>query len=118
MRPGFVPALPRRPERTGSLVVAAPVGARLTLTADVSHVGHRHDVEFFTEAPFSADVRLPAYTLVGLSAAVQVGRVIGARDAAVTLRIDNLTDREYEAVAGFASPRRIASIGARLRFGR
>ena len=110
--------LPRRPSHTGSVVVAAPIGARLTLTGDVSHVGRRRDVEFFAEAPFSANVRLPAYSLLGLSATVQVGRVLGAREAEVAMRIDNVRNREYEAVAGFASPGRIASIGARLRFGR
>ena len=45
--------LPRRPSHTGSLVVAAPLGPRLTLTGDVNHVGRRHDVEFFTDAPYS-----------------------------------------------------------------
>lgn len=110
--------LPRRPARTGSLVIATPVGSRVTIVGDVSHVGRRHDVRFLQDDPFSVAVRLPTYTLAGLSGTVRVGSLLGASDAELTARVDNLLDREYTAVAGFASPGRIASIGARLRFGR
>lgn len=110
--------LPRRPSRTGSLVVAAPVGARLTLVGDASYVGRRHDVRFFPTDPFQTEERLPSYTVVGIAGSFRLGSFAGATGVELTARIDNLLDEKYEAVAGFATPGRIASVGARVRFGR
>jgi vitamin B12 transporter len=109
--------LPRRPSHTASVVVASPIGTRLALVADASYVGRRHDVRFFVDDPFQAEERLPSYTLVGISARYRLGSV-SATGVELTGRVDNVLDRQYEAVAGFASPGRIASIGARVLFGR
>jgi vitamin B12 transporter len=110
--------LPRRPSRTGALVVAAPFGARLTLVGDANYVGPRHDVRFFPGPPFSLAERLSSYTVIGMSATFHAGRLLGASGVELSARVDNLLDDTYQAVAGFESPGRIASIGARLRYGR
>ena len=109
--------LPRRPSRSASLVIAAPLGARISLVGDASHVGRRHDVRFFPTDPFQVNERLPSYTLVGLGGTVRIGTLGAATGIDILARVDNLLDEEYEAVAGFATPGRIASIGARLRVG-
>jgi vitamin B12 transporter len=109
--------LPRRPSRTASLVLAAPVG-RMTFVGDASHVGPRHDTRFLLEEPFASREVLPSYTLVGAALTIRLGRLFGADDVELTARVDNLLDEEYEAVAGFATPGRIASVGARVRLGR
>ena len=110
--------LPRRPSRIASVVLAAPIGTRVALVADASHVGRRHDVRFFPADPFQAKERLPSYTVLGIGGTVRAGGSGAATGIDITARVDNLLDEEYEAVAGFATPGRIASIGARLRFGR
>ena len=110
--------LPRRPSHTGALVVASPVGRRLTLVGDATYVGKRHDVRFFPDAPFQQAERLPAYTLVGIAATLHAGRIAGATALEMTARVDNLFDEDYEAVAGFETPGRVASVGVRFRFGR
>ena len=110
--------LPRRPSRTGSLVAAAPIGARLTLVGDARYVGRRHDIRFFPAEPFQSAERLPSYTVVGIAASFRLGSFATATGVELTARVDNLLDEDYEAVAGFATPGRIASIGARVRFGR
>jgi vitamin B12 transporter len=106
--------LPRRPALAGSLVIAAPVGARFTLVGDASHIGRRHDVRFFATTP-SQEERLPSYTVVGIGATARIGPLGAATGIDITARVDNLLDHEYEAVAGFATPGRVASIGARFR---
>jgi vitamin B12 transporter len=110
--------LPRRPSRTGSLVAAAPIGARLTLVGDARYVGRRHDVRFFPTDPFQSAERLPSYTVLGIAGSFRLGSFASATGVELTARVDNLLDKEYEAVAGFATPGRIASVGARVRFGR
>jgi outer membrane cobalamin receptor len=82
------------------------------------YIGRRHDVRFFPDPPYQSAERLPAYSLVGVSGTMRVGRLVGASVAELTARLDNLLDEEYEAVAGFRTPGRTASIGARVRFGR
>ena len=106
--------LPRRPSRAASLVIAAPIGARFTLVGDATHIGRRHDVRFFATEP-SREERLASYTVVGIAATLRAGRLGAATGVDITARVDNLLDDEYEAVAGFATPGRIASIGVRLR---
>jgi vitamin B12 transporter len=110
--------LPRRPSHTGALVVASPIGQRLTVIGDATYVGRRHDVRFFPDAPFQQAERLPGYTLVGLAASLNAGRITAASDVQLTARVDNLLDEKYEAVAGFETPGRMASIGVRFRIGR
>jgi vitamin B12 transporter len=110
--------LPRRPSRTASVVVAYPVGGRLTLVGDASRVGRRHDIRFFQVEPFQLEERMSPYTLVGLGATLRLGGLPAATGVDLTFRVDNLLDKDYEAVAGFAAPRRIASAGARFRFAR
>jgi vitamin B12 transporter len=109
--------LPRRPSRTAALVIAAPIGDRLTLVGDATHVGPRHDTRFFADKP-SEEQRLSSYTLLGVAGSLRLAGIGGASGVELTARVENLLDAEYEAVAGFATPGRIASIGARVRFGR
>ena len=109
--------LPRRPSRTASVTLAAPVSARITVVGDASHVGRRHDVRFFPTDPFQSEERLPAYTVIGVGGSVRLGRLAAVTAVDLTARVDNLLDEQYEAVAGFATPGRIASVGARIHFG-
>jgi vitamin B12 transporter len=90
----------------------------VTLVGDVVYVGHRHDVHFYPVEPFQMAERLPTYTVVGIAGSLALGRVMRTNGVELTARVDNLLDEEYEAVAGFATPGRTASLGARLRFGR
>ena len=110
--------LPRRASRTGSLVVTAPVASRLFLTADASYVGPRPDVRFFPSDPYSRAEELPAYTLLGLGGTYSVPSLRQGLGLELSARVDNLLDERYEAVAGFATPRRTLSIGARVSVGR
>ena len=109
--------LPRRASRSSAVVVTVPVGGRLLITGDHTHTGPRHDVRFFPVAPFSQAERLPSYDLVGIGATYRLP-VRAAFDVELLARIDNATDEHYEAVAGFATERRTASLGLRMEFGR
>ena len=109
----------RRPSRSASVVVMSPVSARLSLHGELSHVGRRDDIRYDYYDFTSARERLPSYDLIGVGGSYVVRRGTGGGMlVALDVRVDNLLDERYEAVAGFATPRRTLSIGARLGSGR
>ena len=112
---GAATPLLRRASRTGSLVLSVPVTSRLLLTSDASHVGPRPDIRFLPADPFSQDVELPPYTLIGIGGTYSIPPLVKRTELELLARVDNLADERYEAVAGFATPRRTASIGMRIR---
>jgi vitamin B12 transporter len=111
----FVPGerLIRRADRSGSLTLLAHPTGRISGSATLNYVGRRSDRDFsaFPAAPL---------TLGGYARADAAGeyRLPGTRDARslfLTLRVENLLDRRYQEVAGFAAPGRVVMAG--LRFG-
>ncbi len=107
----------RRPSRIASVVVGwALPRAGSSLHLEVTHVGERDDRDFST-FPATPAV-LPAYTLLGASAEVALTTDRGAAPGlALTLRGDNLLDRRYQQIVGFASPGRTLLVGLRMTVG-
>jgi vitamin B12 transporter len=114
--------LPRRPNRSASIVLAVPTAAGLMLHTDIAFTGRRDDLLFDYDDGSATAVRMPSYTVVGLGATyapprspTRLGR--GTAPVEVMARVDNLFDTDYQAIAGFATPRRTASAGVRIGFG-
>ena len=86
--------------------------SRVTLSANVNRIGARDDYDYGYPG---GRVRLAPYTLVGAAAelpiVVQHGEGFGL---ALTARGENLTNRSYENVFGFATPGRVLFVGVRL----
>jgi len=101
--------LVRRPEHKGSLNMNWAFMNRGYLGITLLYVGERNDVyfdEFFTRH----DVTLDPYFRVDLSAGYDV-----YRGALLVFRIENLTDADYEEVAGYQTPGITFSGGIKLR---
>ncbi|HVX39649.1 MAG TPA: TonB-dependent receptor [Gemmatimonadaceae bacterium] len=81
----------------------------------VMHVGARPDRDF---RPYPAiAVTDPAYTRTDLGADLPLAAFSPElRDAALTLRVENLFDVNYQSVFNFLSPRRTVLAGARVSF--
>ena len=112
----------RRPRTSGSLVLSTPGRPGVLITTDVTFVGRRDDLRF-AEDFSSVREDLPSHTLVGLGMSYTPPRsptLLGrgrTPPLELTARIDNLLNKEYEMIAGFATPRRTASAGVRVVFG-
>jgi vitamin B12 transporter len=76
---------------------------------NASYSGKQEDDDF-SSFPASR-VELDAYTLVNLTFGFEVTKLV-----ALTARVDNLFDKDYENVYGFASPGRGVFAGVRLNF--
>ena len=99
--------LVRRPEHSGWVSGGASIARRVSLDATARQVGPRDDIDF---RPFPATrVRIPGYTTVDLSARAHL-----LRDAALTLQVSNLFDREYQTIFNFRGPGRIVLVGVRV----
>ncbi|MBK5189012.1 MAG: TonB-dependent receptor, partial [Gemmatimonadaceae bacterium] len=88
-----------------------------SLHLELSSVGGRDDRDFSDEITFVPKaVTLPSYTVVALAGELGILRGAAAASPAVVLtaRIDNLFDRRYQQIFGFASPRRAFLVGARI----
>ena len=80
-------------------------------------IGDRDDRDFSDEITFIPKaVTLPSYTVVALAGDLGILRRGGSAspDVVLTARVDNLFDRKFQQVFGFASPRRAFLIGARF----
>jgi vitamin B12 transporter len=106
----------RRPNVTGSLRLGYQFIENLTSDVVVTYVGSRDDRLFLNSAPFVAATTQPAYTLVDLSAALAIPRRGARSRAAITLRVENLADVEYQSVAGYRSPGRMILGGVRVGY--
>ena len=109
LRPGD--ALIRRPTHSGNATVSwARKAASFSTTA--LYVGKRPDLDF-TQFP-SPTVTLPSYFRFDAAGEAEVFRFAAGRSAiALTLRIENLLDRDYEDVLNFTTPGRTILVGAR-----
>ncbi len=99
----------RRPSHSGSFVMSYSRPAGASLGTAVTYVGKRPDIDF-AQFP-SPRVTLPAYTKVDLSAELPVR--LGPGGFMLTARLENLFDRKYQEVLGFAAPGRAILIGGR-----
>jgi vitamin B12 transporter len=121
--PGFDPGpgtalaagerLLRRPAHAAFARLAWAPTRRVSAGAEARWVGGRDDLDF-AGFPF-ARVRLAAYALVGLSAAVDLSGA-GRPGVVLRARADNLFDTTYEEVRGFRTPGRTLFVGAEARF--
>lgn len=100
----------RRPRRSGSLSLtwAGKEGGSAAFSA--RHVGKRPDFDFRSFP--SARVILPSVTITDFAASLPIAR--GRTPFAVTLRVDNLFDREYQEVFNFEAPGRRVLVGGRI----
>ena len=96
----------RRPMHSASATVTYAAD-RGSLAATVHRVGSRHDVGY---------ARLPWYTTVDIGVELDVLRR-QASDWSVTLRLENVLDEEYEAIANYRAPGRSLLVGGRATLG-
>ena len=92
----------RRPMHTASATIAYSADAG-SLAATLHRVGSRHDVGY---------VRLPWYTTLDVGAELMLLRR-RAGDWALTVRLENALDEEYEAIANYRAPGRTVLVGGR-----
>ena len=88
-----------------------------SLDLEVTTVGDRDDRDFSDEVTFIPKaVTLQSYTVVGIAGQLGILRWRGAAspDLVLTARVDNLFDRRYQQIFGFASPRRTFLVGAKV----
>ncbi|MEO7039023.1 MAG: TonB-dependent receptor [Gemmatimonadaceae bacterium] len=108
----------RRPSNLGSVTASyAFRRPETSLHLEVNTIGERDDRDFSDEVTFIPKaVTLPSYTVVGLAGEIGVFAGAGSRspDLTLTARVENLFDRRYQQVFGYASPRRTVLLGARI----
>jgi vitamin B12 transporter len=88
-----------------------------SLHLEVATVGDRDDRDFSDEITFIPKaVTLPSYTVVALAGELGILRRTSSSspELVLTARIDNVFDRRYQQIFGFASPRRTVLVGARI----
>lgn len=107
--------LVRRPKHSAEVALRARVLDRASLGGSVTYVGARDDVDF---SQFPAQtVELPGYATVDLAAEVEVLRNLPGRPGlSGVLRVENLFNKRYDQVVGFAGRRRGVFGGARFKF--
>jgi vitamin B12 transporter len=101
----------RRPRHTSAATLTYAAWSRGTAALSVRRIGSRPDLDF-REFP-SPTVQLPAHTVVDAAIGVRpLRRGIGER-LTLTLRAENLFDRDYEEVLYYRAPGRTILLGAR-----
>jgi vitamin B12 transporter len=112
----------RRPSNLASATASYAFRRPATsLHLEVATIGDRDDRDFSDEITFVPKaVTLPSYTVVALAGELGIlsRRGSATPEVVLTARIDNLFDRMYQQVFGFASPRRTVLVGARIGFAR
>lgn len=104
----------RRPARTAAVNADYHVTHKAKVGVAVRYVGDRDDRDFANDVR----VELPSYTLVDLSGELSMASVSqGLSPLAVTARIENAFDRDYQPAFGFASPGRTVLVGLRAAIG-
>lgn len=101
--------LVRRPRRSGALDGSYRAW-RTALHATVTRIGARDDTDFST----GGRVRLAPYTRLDLSVDARLSSVNAPVTTTLTLRGDNVTNADYENVAGYETPGRVLYVGLRL----
>jgi len=102
----------RRPRRSGSAGIsyADSRGSSAVLTA--RYLGKRPDLDF-RNFP-SERVIVPSATTLDFAASVPVSGKRSRTPLALTLRVDNLTDKRYQEVLNFEAPGRRILLGGRI----
>lgn len=109
-------ALIRRPTHSGNATVRYGRSGIGFLSATASYIGRRPDLDF-DEFP-SPTVTLPAYTKLDLAGSFDILRSSSRRSIlALTARVENALDREYEDVLHYPAPGRTLLAGARFTGG-
>jgi vitamin B12 transporter len=108
-------SLIRRPKHSAALTLRARLFDRASLGGSVTYVGRRDDVDF-AQFP-SQRVQLPGYAIVDLAGEVELLRPgAGRAGLAGLLRVENLFNKHYDQVVGFAGHPRGVFGGAKFRF--
>jgi vitamin B12 transporter len=104
----------RRPRQSGTATLTWTRLNEASFSALASVIGKRPDMDF-SQFP-SPVVTLPAYVKLDLAGSYSILHS-GSKKTGIdiTLRVDNATDRKYQDVFGFPSPRRTWLAGARIR---
>lgn len=113
--PGFAQGEPliRRPRHSARFWTTVSPLPLLRLGAELRMTGAAYDVDF-REFP-SERVSLPAHQLLDAYGSVTLIRGDGARPAvALTGRVENLLNEEYETIVGFPGRSRTVYVGGRL----
>ncbi len=82
------------------------VGNRISLGGELIYSGQRDDVDGITFAPTSTD----SYTLVNLHGSYQLDR-----EWTTFVKLENLSDEDYELAARYESPGRALTVGIRFQ---
>jgi vitamin B12 transporter len=106
----------RRPTNLASVTATYAFRRPSTsLDLELTSIGSRDDRDFSDEITFvPKDVTLPSYMVAAIAGELGVLRRGSASDLVLTARVDNLFDRSYQQIFGFASPRRTFLIGAKV----
>jgi vitamin B12 transporter len=108
----------RRPANLASATISyAFRRPETSLHLEVASVGDRDDRDFSDDVTFVPKaVTLPSYTVVALAGELGILRrsASASPDLVLTARVENLFDRSYQQIFGFASPRRTILVGARI----
>jgi vitamin B12 transporter len=123
--PGFNPSegallvrgsrLLRRPTHSASAALTYQRADRASINLRVQRVGDRDDRDYSSFSP--TPVRLGWYTRIDLGGELRVTHPrAGTPGATLSLRLENLEDRAYQTVYGFAAPGRSILGGVRLEF--
>jgi vitamin B12 transporter len=103
----------RRPRHSGTASIAWNRARKASMSVTGSYIGERPDLDF-TQFP-SPQVTLPSYYKIDVAGHYAIMRSGSGRSSlALTFRVDNALDREYEDVLNFPAPRRTWLIGARI----
>ena len=107
----------RRPKHTAAATAFVQVASAVGLDVSARRTGEREDRDFSTYP--AIPVKLPAYTVVDLSASFEVaGSGSGRPGLTLTVRAENLFDAVYEEVWGFRAPGRGLYVGGSVALGR
>jgi vitamin B12 transporter len=108
----------RRPRQLASLVMTRGVAGRGSASVRVNYTGRRDDREFLPD--FSVRrVTLPGFATVNVATEALLTRARAASPAVtLTVRAENVLDREYAPILGFRAPGRTVVVGLRLDAGR
>lgn len=108
----------RRPAHLASATASYAFRRPQTLLhLEVATVGDRDDRDFSDEVTFVPKaVTLPSYTVAAVAGELGIltRNASASPDVVLTARVDNLFDRKYQQIFGFASPRRTVLVGARI----
>ena len=106
----------RRPRHAAGATAFVRVAEAVGLEFSARRTGERLDRDFSTFP--ATPVTLPAYTVVDLSAEVEIAGARGGRPGfALTVRGENLLGAAYQEVWGFAAPGRGVYVGGRVVVG-